>query len=678
METDQMDHNEISESQNLLMSRGSRKRAARSSLDQSNPTGTRADELSSSLAHIAREEQHARHLAFHAAGVRGSSGEESSSYLSSDRAQHQRVPVVTGSTTATMSSSGEDRYFLSGAVAGPAHEARGEPRPYLGYVLHHHHHHGHHQLGSTERPNYFPHHPTRNEGTDQLVSHPPVVAKLHLPSHEPPIKRRHHWDNSSSEEESSSGSGSETGYAASASTSGQQSSCSSPSVSSEEGSDVPRQKVRFATHYNYKNTGALRRSKSKHITITRKGDSSSSSVLADFGSSCKSDPDGSSPGHGESSNEEAGVHRYAAKRRHHGESTPNGGGRKKRARPDAPRALVDPIATLDRFFGNKILAATERRRQPDHHLFARTGELSKMPPATVQHDIPTGPYSTGTLLNGQPPILALNTDTMAYMVTFLEPPEVQSVLTMPLCKLWTSLFTRQPELWRTLCVMEPFNAGLGEDESDSGGEDNAPSLPFHAGDGMKEFFGRHRLLYSSFIRCTKYLSRIKDDAVHGRPPSLVDYGSVDTSALNVTGNLSLKKFFSKANNASHKKKAPLVVAAAAANATDSAGSSRSSTPNVPLGVTDDASLVEPLMPPSKKAASKVKLGHSALTQRLLGPSQSGEAGHVNLPWSCAIYSIVNWMVAFSNVEGIQVRSFMSWCRGKCLALSHFSVFWVPL
>ena len=26
---------------------------------------------------------------------------------------------------------------------------------------------------------------------------------------------------------------------------------------------------------------------------------------------------------------------------------------------------------------------------------------------------------------------------------------------------------------------------------------------------------------------------------------------------------------------------------------------------------------------------------------------------MNLPWSCAIYSIVNWMAAFSDVEGIQ-------------------------
>ena len=50
------------------------------------------------------------------------------------------------------------------------------------------------------------------------------------------------------------------------------------------------------------------------------------------------------------------------------------------------------------------------------------------------------------------------------------------------------------------------------------------------------------------------------------------------------------------------------------------------------------------------------LGQSVLTSRILGPSEAGQAGNLNLPWSCAIYSIVNWMVAFPDVEGIQVST----------------------
>jgi hypothetical protein len=42
-----------------------------------------------------------------------------------------------------------------------------------------------------------------------------------------------------------------------------------------------------------------------------------------------------------------------------------------------------------------------------------------------------------------------------------------------------------------------------------------------------------------------------------------------------------------------------------------------------------------------------------ITSRLYAPAAGKEASNLNLPWSCAIYSIVNWMVAFSDVEGIQ-------------------------
>jgi hypothetical protein len=50
---------------------------------------------------------------------------------------------------------------------------------------------------------------------------------------------------------------------------------------------------------------------------------------------------------------------------------------------------------------------------------------------------------------------------------------------------------------------------------------------------------------------------------------------------------------------------------------------------------------------------RLKFGNSMITGRLLGPAATGEAGNMNLPWSCAIYSIVNWMTAYSEVEGIQ-------------------------
>ena len=69
----------------------------------------------------------------------------------------------------------------------------------------------------------------------------------------------------------------------------------------------------------------------------------------------------------------------------------------------------------------------------------------------------------------------------------------------------------------------------------------------------------------------------------------------------------------------------------------------------------------------KSGKKQPKFGNSMLTSRILGPSDAGQPGSLSLPWSCAIYSIVNWMVAFSDVEGIQV------CRlelppGDCMLL----------
>ncbi len=49
-----------------------------------------------------------------------------------------------------------------------------------------------------------------------------------------------------------------------------------------------------------------------------------------------------------------------------------------------------------------------------------------------------------------------------------------------------------------------------------------------------------------------------------------------------------------------------------------------------------------------------RIGRSMLTDRLLRPTRNGDVDNVNLPWSCAIYLVVNWMVAFVVVEGIQI------------------------
>ena len=66
--------------------------------------------------------------------------------------------------------------------------------------------------------------------------------------------------------------------------------------------------------------------------------------------------------------------------------------------------------------------------------------------------------------------------------------------------------------------------------------------------------------------------------------------------------------------------------------------------------------------PSQSKSTSRRLGRSMVTDRLLRPTQAGDVDNVNLPWSCAIYSVVNWMMAFADVEGIQVRVLESQLR----------------
>jgi hypothetical protein len=54
-----------------------------------------------------------------------------------------------------------------------------------------------------------------------------------------------------------------------------------------------------------------------------------------------------------------------------------------------------------------------------------------------------------------------------------------------------------------------------------------------------------------------------------------------------------------------------------------------------------------------------KYGNSMITDRLFGPTATGAPSRLNLPAACAIYSIVNWMVAHPDVEGIQTMCICS-------------------
>jgi len=266
-------------------------------------------------------------------------------------------------------------------------------------------------------------------------------------------------------------------------------------------------------------------------------------------------------------------------------------------------------------------------------------------------------------------IYSLGQDVMAQVVQFLEPPEIHSFLTTPLSKTWLVTYTAPQELWKILCTAKPFYAKLDEGSlcgSNGSSDGSTCSFPICNDLEMRHLFGRYRLLYTSFVRCMKYLNRLQDDALNGRAPTGYTSNETQNDIYPYHKNVSLKAYFAKARRLVR-----------SSNRRRNGGGSRSSS-DAALSITsgshgsnghDKGSQRKRLAAANAAAVSGKttgsgsrqqrngsgqRFGSSMLTDRLLRPTQAGYVDNVNLPWSCAIYSVVNWMVAFADVEGIQI------------------------
>lgn len=469
---------------------------------------------------------------------------------------------------------------------------------------------------------------TRRQASDT------VIAAL-SPSNEAPmtsssLKQCRCFDGSYFMEEEgyagSSGSGSEGGYMGSNSSNGnlaQDDSCSSPSSEdSSEDSGTERRPFKGQT-----SGGPLRQMLSKK---RESGLSSTSSEIADFSSDTsyimrafkmrsESSEISSSSILGSNDDEPLNDQSRVVKQ----ESRKRGASASR-----WPAMSWQASASIVKSEGD---ANDGRRKKRRVHIVER--KLAAV--GLLQTDAPT--------LQGKPPIMVLGCEIMAHVLTFLEPPDILDVLTMPLSKDWLSTFTRQPELWRVLCLLEPFKAQLDDDDvSDccSSDDDSVSSLPFDS--GLTAMRSKFRLFYTSYIRCMRCLIRIKDDAVNKRPLSVVDHAAVvgdGAGTYTIGANRNLQQFLSRARGC--------VTPNAALSVRHVVNDSRT---------TEFVTKKEVNQPDTTARRTKkknVKLGLSKMTHILLGPTLFGKVGEVELPWSYGIYSIVNWMVAFSNVEGIQ-------------------------
>ena len=237
---------------------------------------------------------------------------------------------------------------------------------------------------------------------------------------------------------------------------------------------------------------------------------------------------------------------------------------------------------------DKIAIATRRTVQErnqsslqDNYQLARQknydDDMDRKPSANLAASTTNG--TPCGLIFGKAPLFSLSCDLMAHCMSYLEPPIVHDLLTMPLSKDWHQSFTRPQDLWRILCVTKPFIAKFGADEQDSGNESAA--YPMDSELDVRHLLGRYRLLYTSFVRCMKYLASMKDDAANGRTPTVVEYGGADLNALPMHANESLKRFLARARGIVVKNKEKQIK-----------GFVKKGTLDDPIGVNDDGSSME--------------------------------------------------------------------------------------
>lgn len=258
--------------------------------------------------------------------------------------------------------------------------------------------------------------------------------------------------------------------------------------------------------------------------------------------------------------------------------------------------------------------------------------------------------------------LSLGSDVMVSVVSYLDPRETLDLLTVPLCKDWCRSYTADQELWRTICFSKPFSADLpggkssrdctilsyGRHNNDYDGSSSCAINHVNNASENESGIGEYRLIYTSFVQCIRYLDslqnyKIGDEKINSDETHQVPRFSTFGVAK------SLRKYLSRNSERSHLKSMIGNGTAADMSITRNGVS------------TDDRNILRDTSKAVTKEVDikKPKYGNSMITSRLWGPNPNGVPSYLNLPKPCAIYSIVNWMVAHPNVPGIQIMCIQS-------------------
>lgn len=424
-------------------------------------------------------------------------------------------------------------------------------------------------------------HRRSKKSSKESHEHEPVLKKMAALSTSPRQSWRFSTNDQGSDNDScrdtisgsGGSSGTEGGYAGSASSNEQmaEGSCSSPSVSSDDNQGRLQSRTSDCLRRKMQST-------SSNIADFSSGDSESLTFASRFASTASS-PSSPSVSSDEQDDEFVLNNAKATRKRRRSEPWTNNG-------RQVERKETSVVPASDSLRRKSDVTWNVSPSKTTHH---KSPELPAQRQQVCLRSLPSVEAATAV----KPPILLVGSDIMAHVLTFLEPPEIHDVLSMPLSKEWRNTFSMSEELWRVLCLLEPFKAkvddgdNMSDDSFDSDMEDSSSA------------FNRHRMMYSSFVRCMKYLARIKDDAVHGRPPSVrFSSGAGAARHIDIGENRSLKSFLAKARDVVHQASDD-----SSDSSSNSLGHANRRMRDAPIGVSDDGSSLES----QKKSASGRKV-----------------------------------------------------------------------
>jgi len=222
-------------------------------------------------------------------------------------------------------------------------------------------------------------------------------------------------------------------------------------------------------------------------------------------------------------------------------------------------------------------------------------------------------------------IFSIGVDSLANCLSFLDPAEVLPFVTFPLSKTWKEVYCDQGYLWKVLCISEPFYAKESIVEED------------------EEDYYQFRLLYTRFVRCITYLKRIRssDPQVHGN--------NIFPSTESITFDSSATPTVSSPLHCQQQPRSTANIEFFNDSTVDSPRPSLSSQQLCNSLERSNASIFTPFMTSLQQQAhiQPNKTTIKAKVVKKLG-------NHLDLPWSCAVYAIINWMVAFRDVLGIHI------------------------